>query len=125
MATTLRNRFQAPDGGFYDRLEEAGALGRLTLRDRPITDNGIVAEALLRLHALTGDATYREMAQRTLSVYAERAGAAGSFGASYARALRRYLSPEVVVRIAGDAERPARLRAAALRLPSPFVDMRP
>src|SRR5580692_7015855 len=101
VAATLRNRFQSPDGGFYDRLEESNALGRLALRDRPITDNGIVAEALLRLHALTGDSTYRETAQRTLAVYAQRAGSAGSFGAAYARALLRYLSPEVVVRIAG------------------------
>jgi uncharacterized protein YyaL (SSP411 family) len=124
VAATLRNRFQSPDGGFYDRLEESNALGRLALRDRPITDNGIVAEALLRLHALTGDSTYRETAQRTLAVYAQRAGSAGSFGAAYARALLRYLSPEVVVRIAGHPAQTAELRAAALRLPSPFVAVR-
>ena len=124
IAATLRDRFAAPGGGFYDRLEESTALGRLALRDRPITDNGVIAEALLRLHALTGDASYRETAERTLSVYANRAAAAGSFSASYARALHRYLSPEVVVRIAGTIEQLGAFRRAGLRLPSPFVDVR-
>jgi uncharacterized protein YyaL (SSP411 family) len=124
IAATLRDRFQSPDGGFFDRLEDFNPLGRLALQDRPITDNGVVAEALLRLYAITGDATYREMAQRTLSVYAQRAAAAGSFGASYARALLRYLSPEVVVRIAGTNEATSALRAEALRLSATFVAVR-
>ena len=124
VAATLRTRFASPDGGFYDRLDESGTLGRLALRDRPITDNGLIADALLRLHAITGEASYRDAARRTLSVYAQRAAGAGSFGATYARALMRYFAPEVVVRIAGTGRQPAELREAALRLPSPFVDVR-
>lgn len=123
-AATLRNRFASPDGGFFDRLGDGDAIGRLALRDRPITDNGLVAESLLRLHALTGDESYRATAQGTLSVFSRRAAAAGSFAASYARALLRYLSPQLLTRIAGTAAEARAFRDAALRLPAPFVAIR-
>jgi hypothetical protein len=124
MSETLRARFASPEGGFYDRITESQPLGRLSLLDRPITDNGLIAEQLLRLHALTGDEAYRASARTTLALYARSAGAVGSFGAPYARALRRYLSPETVVRIAGDVDKTRPLRVAALQLPAPFVDVR-
>ncbi len=62
-----------------------------------------MADALLRLAALTGDSTYREHAQVGTAALAQNAHAAGPFAATYARALRRYLRPELSVRIVGDA----------------------
>ncbi|HEY5341356.1 MAG TPA: hypothetical protein VIK27_10040, partial [Candidatus Aquilonibacter sp.] len=111
--------FGAPDGGFYDRL--AGeAIGRLDRTDRPLPDNGLVAESLLRLATLTHDARYREIAERTLVLYAKTFERARSFAATYARALARYLAPETSVRVAGAPEATSALRTAARRLPTPF-----
>jgi uncharacterized protein len=117
-------RFEAPEGGFYDRLPGDNALGSLALPDRPLYENGLFAEVLLRLEALTAQERYREHAQRVLTLYARTFAAAGTLAASYARALRRYLSPVVAVRIVGNPAATAEFREAALRLPSPFVAIR-
>jgi hypothetical protein len=124
LASTAVARFEAPGGGFYDRLPDAGAFGNLAYADRPITENGSLADSLLRVAALTGEAAYCERAGQTLALYATGWETAGSFGASYARALRRYLSPEVVVRIVGPPAQTDEFREAALRLPSPFTGIR-
>ena len=112
--------FSASDGGFYDRAAREG-LGRLEITDRPITDNGVMAENLLRLSALLHESRYREIAERTLVLYAKTFARAGSFAAAYARALARYLAPEITVRITGSLAAAAATRQAARRLPSPFV----
>lgn len=116
--------FAAPDGGFHDRLSSDETFGRLALPDRPIIDNGLFADALLRLAALTGQSPYRRHAQAVLQLYAQNSRAAGPFAAPYARALRRYLTPELSVRIVGDAAATNEFREAALRLPTPFVAIR-
>jgi uncharacterized protein YyaL (SSP411 family) len=116
--------FAAPDGGFYDRIPGADDFGRLAAHDRPIVENGLFADTLLRLSALTGDARYREPAESVLRLYAASARAAGPFAATYARALRRYLTPELTVRIVGDAKATDAFREAATRLPSPFTAIR-
>jgi uncharacterized protein len=112
--------FGAPDGGFYDRADRE-TLGRLEIPDRPIPDNGVMAENLLRLSALLHEPRYREVAERTLQLYAKTFARAGSFASTYARALARYLAPEVTVRITGRLEAGAPLRRAARQLPGPFV----
>ena len=111
--------FAAEDSGFYDRLPSDDALGRLALRDRPIGDNGLLAEALLRLAALTGQSEYRAQALGVLQLFAATLDGAGAFAASYARALQRYLAPDMSLRIVGDAAQTDAFREAALRLPSP------
>jgi uncharacterized protein YyaL (SSP411 family) len=121
--TTIAN-FGAPDGTFYDRREADDPFGRLAIPDRPIVDNGILAESLLRLSALTGEAGYRERAERLLRSYAASAPVAGSFAATYARALQRCLAPTIEVRIVGNAAASDAFREAALRLPSPFTAIR-
>ncbi|HET6276106.1 MAG TPA: DUF255 domain-containing protein [Candidatus Cybelea sp.] len=117
-------RFEAPGGGFYDRLVGEEALGRLALADRPIGENGLMADALLRLAALTGDSTFRERAKATLRLFVQTAHAAGPFAATYARALCRFLRPDLSVRIVGDARATDGFREAALRLPAPFAAIR-
>jgi uncharacterized protein len=114
--------FAAPDGGFYDRADR-DSLGRLEIADRPITDNGVMAENLLRLSVLLHEPPYREIAERTLLLYAKTFARASTFSAAYARALARYLAPEVTVRVTGPLEVGYELRRAARQLPSPFVDV--
>jgi len=112
--------FGASDGGFYDRADR-DALGRLEVADRPITENGLMIESLLRLSALGHDAAYREHARRTLLLYVKSFARGMSFSAAYVRALARYLAPEVTVRVTGDLAAGESLRRAARQLPSPFV----
>lgn len=120
---TLEN-FQATDGGFYDRIPGDDAFGRLALPDRPIVENGLFADGLLRLAALTGETRFAEPAKSALQHYSAKARGAGSFAATYARALRRYLTPELTVRIVGEPSQTDAFREAALRLPSPLISIR-
>ncbi|HKU82149.1 MAG TPA: DUF255 domain-containing protein, partial [Candidatus Tumulicola sp.] len=115
--------FEAEDGGFYDRLD-TGSLGRLVIRDRPIVDNALLAESLLRLSGLTGDGAYRTAAERALAFYAASYASAGTFGAAYARALQRYLAPETSVRIVGAPQPTGDFREAAQRLPGAGLTVR-
>ncbi len=124
LAQTTIEAFAAPGGGFYDRLVGSEAFGNLAYPDRPIVENGLLADALLRLDALTGESAHRDRVAQTLAIYAAAAANAGSFAATFARALRRYLSAEVVVRIVGDATKTDEFREAAHRLPSPSVSIR-
>jgi uncharacterized protein YyaL (SSP411 family) len=118
------DRFGADDGGFYDHAAMEESLGRLDIRDRPVVDNGLFAEALLRIAALTGDATFRDAATRTLLLYAKTFANAGTFGATYARALRRGLSPESTIKIVGPVSETQAFRAAARALPNPLTTIR-
>jgi uncharacterized protein len=124
IADAVIEHFAASEGGYYDRLQSDEALGRLALADRPIVENGLFADVLLRLAALTEEAAYRDRAREVLKFFAQGARAAGPFAAPYLRALRRYLLPEVTVRIVGDAASTDAFREAALRLPSPFAAVR-
>ena len=81
-------------------------------RDRPIDQDGLVADALLRLSAISGDRRYREAAESALRLFSATFAVAGSFAANYARALLRYVEPEAVVKIVGD---PATTRRSATR----------
>ena len=121
-ADRIIGAFGAPDGGFYDRAGR-DTLGRLEIADRPITENGVMAENLLRLSALLHEQRYRDIAEQTLLLYAKTFGRAGSFAAAYARALTRYLANEVTVRITGRLEAAAPLRRAARRLSQPFLSI--
>jgi len=124
LAAVVMDRFQAEEGGFYDRIPNDEVLGRLSIPDRPIVENGLLADAFLRLTALTGESHYRRTAESALRLYARSSRAAGSFAATYARALRRYLSLELTVRVVGDPGATDGFREAALRLPTPFVAIR-
>ncbi|MGB8625586.1 MAG: DUF255 domain-containing protein [Candidatus Cybelea sp.] len=124
IAQTTIEHFGAPGGGFYDRLKSAERLGQLAIEDRPIVDNGLFAECLLRLHSMGAPASYRDRASATLALFAPVSERAGTFGATYARALARYLAPEIAVRIAGAPAATDSFREAALRLPSPFLSIR-
>jgi uncharacterized protein YyaL (SSP411 family) len=124
LETAIAATFEAQDGGFDDRAPIEAALGRLDVPDRPIVDNGVMADSLLRLAALTGESAYRERAERVLVLYAKTYAAAGSFAATYAKALRRYLSPELVVKIVGEPGATAEFREAAKRLPGGLAVVR-
>lgn len=119
LAVRIAEKFEAGDGGFYDHIALEPKVGRLDVADRPIGDNGLMAESLLRLHGLTGEERWRAGAERVLTLFARTYAAAGAFAATYGRALRRFLSPEVSIRIVGTPQATEAFREAAFRLPAP------
>jgi uncharacterized protein YyaL (SSP411 family) len=104
-ATTLRDRLEdAEHGGFFDAPEKTGEPGRLSRRERPIEENALAAEGLLRLAALTGENEWRELALRALRSFVGEYRQWGQFAASYANAVARALAEPLVVTVVGPAD---------------------
>jgi uncharacterized protein YyaL (SSP411 family) len=124
LVDAIERVLSAPDGGFYDHAGIERALGRLQIQDRPIVENSLLAESLLRSSELVAEPRYRTLAARTLLLYTDAFATVGPFAAAYARALRRYLSTAVSVRIVAALREGGEFREAARRLPSAFVSVR-
>ena len=85
--------FAAPEGGFYDVYEGQPAVDAPLRPDRPVTENSLLAEAMMRVSCLTGNAEYENMARDILEVF--RGAAPGS----------SYLGPAGSRRMEEDEER--------------------
>jgi uncharacterized protein YyaL (SSP411 family) len=99
-ATILRDKLEDADGGFFDAPERAEP-GRVALREKPIEDNAMAADALLRLGALTGDERWRETAVRTLSSFVGSYRGWGQFASSYANAMARAITEPLAITVVG------------------------
>ncbi len=105
----LRGFYDVAGGGFFDTDQTGGErlLGVLGARRKPVQDaptpagNPAGATLLLRLHALTGEAVYRERALETLEIFGNVAEHFGLYAASYGRALGRGIPPPVQVCVRG------------------------
>ncbi len=81
--------FDAEGGGFFDRASGAPPMGGLEMRRKPLQDsptpgaNSCAAILLDRLYGYTGDARYRECAEKTLEAFAGIAPQYGLHAASY------------------------------------------
>ena len=109
-------------GGFFDTeasLEEKLQLGALSARRKPFQDaptpagNPSAAVALLRLHAYTNDAKYRDKAEDTLEVFAGVAEQFGIYAGTYGIAATWLSRPHTQVVVVGEDERAAELLKAA------------
>ncbi len=114
--------FDETAGGFFDaeNTAAADALGVLATRRKPFQDsptpsgNSAAIMALLRLHAYTNDAVYREKAERTLRIFAGVAEQFGMFAATYAIAAVMFSQPHTQVVVIGSGEQADRLYRASL-----------
>ncbi len=105
MAMTLRDRLgDREGGGFFDAPETRGEPGRLARRERPIEENALAAEGLLRLAALTGEDEWRELGLRALRSFVGEYRQWGQFAASYANAVARALAEPLVITVVGPAD---------------------
>ena len=106
MAMTLRDRLTDQEaGGFFDAPERGNPEpGRLSRRERPIEENALAAEGLLRLAALTSEDQWRELAMRALRAFVGEHRQWGQFAASYANAVARALAEPLVVTVVGPAD---------------------
>jgi uncharacterized protein YyaL (SSP411 family) len=106
MAMTLRDRLEDRDaGGFFDAPESRGSQpGRLARRERPIEENALAADGLLRLAAVSGEDEWRELALRALRAFVGEYRQWGQFAASYANAVARALAEPLVITVVGPAD---------------------
>jgi len=128
LATQLIDGFFDPDnGGFYDILEDAEAIGHLQIREKPLPDNTLAALALIKLYQATHNEDYLQVAETTLSAFVDTYREYGELAAVYGLAVDRLKNPPVEVTIEGGPEDPdtqALLRAAA-KLDPPHLEIKP
>jgi uncharacterized protein YyaL (SSP411 family) len=120
-ATTMRERLEdGEDGGFFDAPARAEP-GRVALREKPIEDNAMAADALLRLAALSGDERWRETAVRALRAFVGTYRGWGQFASSYANAMARALTEPLTITVVGpkDDEAATALWSAARSIDDP------
>jgi uncharacterized protein len=111
-------RFGDPDGGgFFDRAKDARPIGGIEVHRKPLQDsptpgaNPVAVMVLDRLHALTGEASYRAWAEKTLEAFVGLIPQYGLFASTYALAVllhARHPLEVIVTGAKGD------LKAAAL-----------
>ncbi|HLJ23872.1 MAG TPA: thioredoxin domain-containing protein [Candidatus Acidoferrales bacterium] len=117
----LAEYFDSEKGGFFDRASGAPPMGGLEVRRKPLQDsptpgaNSMAAILLNRLYGYSGDARYRDAAEKTLEAFASIAPRFGIHAASYGlAALLHARGPyEVVVTGRSDDPQAAALEAAA------------
>ncbi len=110
-------------GGYFDTEADAQAVGYMRLREKPLPENTLVSQALLKLHHATGDARHQLRADNVLSAYGEANRDFGEHAAAYAVAVDRYLHPPVEITIEGSPDRAdsQALAVAAARVGYPHV----
>ena len=95
-------------GGFFDRASDAPPMGGLDVRRKAFQDsptpstNSAAAIVLARLYGFTGNALYREWAQRTLEAFAALAPQFGLYAATYGLAAVLHSRHTMQVVITGD-----------------------
>jgi uncharacterized protein YyaL (SSP411 family) len=117
-------RLGSDTGGFYDTPPESDTLGRLSMRQKPVKENAVAGEALIRLGRMTHEQRYEDIARRALAQFGDVVEAQGYFAASYARTVDLLLNPGADVKIvaaAGDGVGPLHLAALALPVPDRTV----
>ncbi|MDE3192392.1 MAG: thioredoxin domain-containing protein [Chloroflexota bacterium] len=124
-ARRMRERLEdAAGGGFYD-APERDEVGRVTTREKPIEENASAAEALLRLAAITDDASWRDSAARALEIFVPSYRRWGQQASSYAVAVARALAEPAVVSVVGpEDDGAAPLWSVARRADDPALSLR-
>jgi uncharacterized protein YyaL (SSP411 family) len=121
LAEFMLDKLWSDTGGFNDKPEDAGGFGALKLLDKPLIENSVAADALLRLHHYTGKQNYFEAARKTLEFFASSYQRYGVMGAVYGLAVELYLYPmqiHIVGSLKDDVTR--RFREESLRAYNPL-----
>jgi uncharacterized protein YyaL (SSP411 family) len=111
--------YDATTPGFFDAEPADDAIGALSVRRKPLQDsptpagNPAAASVLLRLHALSSKAEYRDIAEQTLESFAGVVEHFGLYAGTYGLALTRWLHPPVQIVVVGEDAVAASLAAVA------------
>ncbi len=120
LARFLLDRFADKEGGgFFDVWDETESVGRLSERQKSVPENAVCAEVFIRLHGLTREEEYREIARAALQAFAGAYPQMGYFASGYARQADTFLNPPAAINIVGDAASAGPLHKAALSLDVP------
>ena len=105
-------------GGFYDIPIEDSNLGELRIRDKPIDENSIMANGLLRLSWLLERTDYAAIAGKALGLFNADYERYGVTGASYALALDSYINGPIGITIIAPpkSKESTAFKAGALKL---------
>lgn len=98
---SLKTLYDEKNWGFYDIPESEAQLGELRVRDKPLDENSMMASALTRLSHVTGEERYRDVAERSLRIFAADYERYGIMAEAYALALDAFLSGPVTITIVG------------------------
>ena len=123
IADAMIDKFcDSTSGGFFDsEFSETESVGALAARRKPFQDaptpagDPSAALGLLRLHALSGDNRYRDIAQDTLEVFAGVAEQFGIYAGTYGIASVWLARPHLQVVVVGQGGAAEALYAAAVR----------
>lgn len=124
VAGLLNNGFyDIARGGYFDIPADPHSVGYMRLREKPLAENVLVAEALLKLHHATGDIQYLMRAEHVLSAYLDANRDFGEHAASYAVAVDHFLHPPVEITVEGAPAQAEthQLALAASRVSHPHV----
>jgi len=104
MRTTVEKLYDKEHGGFYDTSIDSDAPGFLSKPVKPLHENSIAALALIKLHYLTENRAYHEMAEETLKHFVNIFPQFGYMAADYALAVDLFLNEPTIIRIIGSLE---------------------
>jgi uncharacterized protein YyaL (SSP411 family) len=105
-------------GGFYDIPMENSNLGELRMRDKPIDENSVLANGLLRLSWLLERTDYAAIAGKALGLFNADYERYGVAGASYALALDSFINGPIGITIIASpkSKESGSFKAGALKL---------
>ena len=105
MDTTVRKLFDFEHGGFFDTVVDPNAPGFLSKPAKPLDENSVAAQVLMRLYYLTGKDNCRKMADDTLRRFVEIYPQFGFMAADYALAVDAFLHEPTIIRIIGSTDK--------------------
>jgi len=99
--STVKRLADVKDGGFFDIQTTPQAIGYLRERNKPLVENAVLAESLIKLRHLTSKERYGEIAGEALAVFAEGYKHLLYLAAEYAIALEMSLHPALKMVVVG------------------------
>ena len=127
VAAVLVDRFFDEDSGaFFDIEADEAAVGHLQVREKPMPENMVAVQALLRLYQTTRNEDYRQICEATLSAFAGVFREQGEFAADFGLTVDLFCNSMVEVTVEGNPEDHVcrELLDAALRLNSPNLEIK-
>ena len=118
--------FDESGGGFFDIEADDHAVGHLQVREKPMPENMLAVQSLLRLHHATRNDDYRQLCEAALSAFAGVFREQGEFAADFGLTVDLFANPPVEVTVEGRPEDPAcqNLLHAAVRLNTPHLEIK-
>ena len=99
--------YDQDNGAFFDIAKDDQAVGYLKLREKPLPDNLLALEGLLKLYNATHDVRYHTILKDTFNAYATTYGDYGEYAAAYGLLQKNFLNPVVEITVEGHPTDPS------------------